>query len=278
MSSSEHHHAPSGREIGAAQVRQEGSHFGPTEVSGGFVFQGNFAGLTISELDFPVTIVISCSRCTDSTAAARPEYAGQFSHSTLEPVKAYVSRPLLHDQIRTQLCDNSVGNSAKVLVVWGLGGAGKTQLVLDYMRQHRTEYRATFWIEAGLKESLERDFIHLYQTLSGVSMGTGRDTVSFDDAVTWVKSWFASRTGPRLMVFDGADTIDDTDASGYINIKHCIPNVASLHVIITSRSSTAKDMTTLEGVQVSEMEKTQAVELFFGPLNYQVTIQRSTVK
>jgi len=46
--------------------------------------------------------------------------------------------------------------------VWGLGGAGKTQLVLDYVRQYRTDYKATFWIEAGRKESLERDFVNLY--------------------------------------------------------------------------------------------------------------------
>ncbi|EFQ86507.1 hypothetical protein PTT_18230 [Pyrenophora teres f. teres 0-1] len=44
----------------------------------------------------------------------------------------------------------------KTLVVWGLGGAVKTQLVLDYVRQHRAEYKATFWIEAARKESLER--------------------------------------------------------------------------------------------------------------------------
>lgn len=64
------------------------------------------------------------------------------------------------------------------------------------------------------------------------------------------------------MVFDGADTIEDEKANGYINIKHFIPSTAALDVIITSRSSTAKDMTRLEGVQVGEMEAGQAAELF----------------
>ena len=51
--------------------------------------------------------------------------------------------------------------------MWGLGDAGKTQLVLDYVRQYRTDYKATFWVEAGRKESLERDFVNLYQALFG---------------------------------------------------------------------------------------------------------------
>jgi len=104
--------------------------------------------------------VASYSRHLDTTA--RPDFAGEFSHSSLEPVKAYVPRPLQCDQIRTQLRDDAAKNNTKTLVVWGLGGAGKTQLVLDYVRQYRTDYKATFWIEAGRKESLERDFVNLY--------------------------------------------------------------------------------------------------------------------
>lgn len=147
--------------------------------------------------------------------------------------------------------------------MWGLGGAGKTQLVLDYMREYRTDYKATFWIEAGRKESLERDFVNLYQTLFGIQTVAGSETVSAENAVVGVKSWFSGQQGPWLMVFDGADTIENKQSSEYIDIKRFIPDVTSLHVIITSRSSTAKDMTPLNGVQVGEMEETQAVELFY---------------
>ena len=172
-------------------------------------------------------------------------------------------RPLLRDQIRTQLCDDAADNSTKTLVVWGLGGAGKTQLVLDYVRQYRTNYKATFWIEAGRKESLERDFVNLYQTLFGIQMVAGQETVSVDGAVIGVKSWFSGQQGPWLIVFDGSDTIENEQASEYIDIKRFIPDVASLHAIVTSRSSTAKDMTQMAGVQVGNMEEVQAVELFY---------------
>jgi len=75
--------------------------------------------------------------------------------------------------------------------------------MLDYVRQYRTDYKATFWTEAGRKESLDRDFVNLYQILFDVQMVAGKETVS---AVIGVKSWFSGRRGPWLMVFDGADT------------------------------------------------------------------------
>ncbi|CAN9379920.1 unnamed protein product [Alternaria alternata] len=198
-----------------------------------------------------------------SLTATPANFAGHFAHAALEPVKAFVSRRLLHDQIHAQLGRNAAHSGTRTLVVWGLGGAGKTQLVLDYVQQHRTQYKATFWIEAGRKESLERDYVRLYQTLLGLHTAAGAETTtSVEDAVTGVKSWFAGQRGPWLMVFDGADTIEDEEASGYIDIKHFTPSTATLDVIITSRSSTAKDMTQLEGVQVGEMEAGQAAELF----------------
>ncbi|KAL1641603.1 hypothetical protein SLS61_010027 [Didymella pomorum] len=239
-----------------AQIRQEGSCFGATHATGGAaVFQGNFVGLTFT---------LSSSRA-DSSAAVRPDFAGHFAHAALDTVKAFVPRSSLHDRIHAQLARDAADSGTRTLVVWGLGGAGKTQLVLDYVQQHRNEYKATFWLEAGRKESLERDFVRLYQTLFGLHTSAGAETataISVEDAVTGVKSWFAGQQGRQLMVFDGADTIEDGVADGYIDIKHFLPSAASLAVIITSRSSTAKGMTRLDGVQVSEMEAGQAAELF----------------
>jgi hypothetical protein len=115
------------------------------------------------------------------------------------------------------------------------------------VREYKAEYMATFWIEAGQKESLERDFVSLYRTLYGIQMAVGEETVSVKSAVIGIKNWFCRREGPWPMVLDGADSIENQEASGYIDIKRFIPNVAGLHVIITSRSRTAKDMTRLEG-------------------------------
>jgi hypothetical protein len=147
--------------------------------------------------------------------------------------------------------------------VWGLRGARKTQLVLDYVQQYRTDYKAIFWMEAGQKESLERDFVNLYYTLFRLKGGNTNEIASVEEVVVTVKSWFASRQGPWLVVFNSADAIDNPNTKDYIDIKHFIPNIASLHVIITTRSKTAKDMTRLDGVHMGEMEEVEATELFY---------------
>ena len=63
-------------------------------------------------------------------------------------------------------------------------------------------------------------------------------------------------------MFDGADELDNTDDAHFVDIGRYIPGSPYVHVIITSRSSTAKDLSTFEGVEVGELEEVQAKELF----------------
>ena len=150
----------------------------------------------------------------------------------------------------------------RTLVVWGLGGAGKSQLVLNYVREYRRDYTAVFWIEAGSKESIERDYVQIYRLLSGRQMNTGDEMVKVVDAVAAVKRWFHGRKGRWLVVLDSADTIDDDQQTSYIDLDYFMPDAPGVHVVITSRSSTAKEITTLDAVEVAEMESSEARELF----------------
>ncbi|KAF2023446.1 hypothetical protein EK21DRAFT_80902, partial [Setomelanomma holmii] len=92
--------------------------------------------------------------------------------------------------------------SSRTLEVWGSRRADKTQLVLDHVRQHRTEYEATFMIEARLIESARVCW-------------RGDRQRSVEDGVTGVRSLFASLRGPWLLVSDDADTIEDHGTSSY---------------------------------------------------------------
>lgn len=65
------------------------------------------------------------------------------------------------------------------------------------------------------------------------------------NTVTAAKTWFSGRRGPWLFIFNGAVAIDDEKAKGYITIKYFIPNISSLHVIITARTGAAKEITLL---------------------------------
>ena len=149
----------------------------------------------------------------------------------------------------------------RILVVCGLGGAGKSQLVLKYIHEYRCDYTAVFWIEAGSKESIERDYIQIYRLLYSRQVDTGHEMVKIEDAVPAVKRWFHGREGRWLVVLDSADTIDNDGDKNYIDLGYFMPDAPGVHIVITSRSSTAKEMTTLDAVEVAEMEPSEAAEL-----------------
>jgi len=110
-------------QLGDTYIHQESSHFGTTHVTGGQVYQGNFLISTL----IPTAALVSVFTMSRLHSRGRSDYTGQFSHSSLEPVKAYVSRLVLRDQIRSQLCDDTISGNTQTPVVWGLGGAGKAQ-------------------------------------------------------------------------------------------------------------------------------------------------------
>ena len=83
-----------------------------------------------------------------------------------------------------------------------------------------------------------------------------------EDAVPAVKRWFHRCEGRWLVILDSADAIDDNQQESYIDLDYFIPDAPGMHVIITSRSSTAKEMTTLDAVEVADMEPSEAIELF----------------
>jgi tetratricopeptide (TPR) repeat protein len=188
---------------------------------------------------------------------------GQYSHSSLRPVANYVPRPTLQRKIKAQLHDTQAAGAVetRMLVVCGLGGSGKSQLVLNYIREYRQDYTAVFWIEAGQKETIERDYIQIYRLLFG-RLATGAGSVKLEDAVPAVKSWFYRLTGRSLVVLDSADTIDDADDSSYINLEYFLPDAPLVDAVVTTRSSRAREMSSLEAVEVAEMEASEATELF----------------
>ena len=147
-------------------------------------------------------------------------------------------------------------------MVWGLGGAGKSQLVLNYIQEYRHDYSAVIWVECGSKELIERDYIQIYRLLYNRPLGTGREILKVEDAVPAVKHWFDRREGQWLIVIDSADSIDDDQDRSYIDLRYFMPDAPGVQIIITSRSLTVQDMTLLEAIEVADMESSEATELF----------------
>ena len=138
----------------------------------------------------------------------------------------------------------------KVMILHGLGGIGKTQLAIAFVKRHRDVYTAIFWLNGQTEDTLRSAFEdmarRLYQehpnsTLLRSAMGT-RD---IDDIVDLTKRWFSVRGNTKwMLVFDNIDnpTYPGHQDSQAYDLKAYLPDAAQGNIIVTTRSSQLENL------------------------------------
>jgi tetratricopeptide (TPR) repeat protein len=162
----------------------------------------------------------------------------------------------LHDTIEQR------HGSSKVYIVYGLGGAGKSQLVLSYIQRYGEDYRNAIWFDAAMKEAIERDFVQIYELVSDAPKDSYGSSVNADVAIDEVKRYFAERREKSLIIFDSADQFEDEEDPNFIDLHRFMPNSPNVDIIITTRSQSASAMSSLEPLHVTELTQSEAVDLF----------------
>lgn len=176
----------------------------------------------------------------------------------------YTDRPGLRQKLEEQLHDHidALQHKSQIVVVYGLGGAGKTQLVLDYIQQHRQSYSAVFWVEATSPETIERDYLQIYILLHNIDDEASHDAIQLQQAIPAVKRWFYGRSKRWLFVFDNADSISNPQDPSYVDLRRFLPDDPSIQIIVTSRDQLAVGLSELSAVEVDNMQPDEALSLF----------------
>ncbi|KAF2738199.1 HET-domain-containing protein, partial [Polyplosphaeria fusca] len=138
------------------------------------------------------------------------------------------------------------GHSSRAAVVLhGLGGIGKTQLAVEYVKRHKEKHTAIFWLNANDEDSLRLSYRGIAQqvlhshpstrVLSSLDLEGDLDRV-----VSAVKTWLDLPGNARwLMVYDNYDNpriANDTDRST-VDIRQYLPESDQGSIIITTRSA-----------------------------------------
>ncbi|KAK4136054.1 hypothetical protein BT67DRAFT_230365 [Trichocladium antarcticum] len=141
------------------------------------------------------------------------------------------------------------GNSRPVIIaaLTGLGGSGKTQVMLRYAETHLNDYSAIFWIDAKSERTIRASFNHIARRLhigsaTRIHLEEGRQSsaliraVETDDVYAF-KIWIRTRRRPWLLLFDNL-----TDILLINSITQFIPtcSLAPGRVLITSRRRLAR--------------------------------------
>ncbi|PVF94461.1 TPR-like protein [Serendipita vermifera] len=138
------------------------------------------------------------------------------------PTKHFVTRSEPWQMMTNNLVEKvPSGIGQKVMVISGMGGCGKTQLVAQFMKEYRSKFRYAFFIDGSSRESIEVDIINSVQ-----SLGEDHSPITVEDALDFFRN---PHHAQWVLVYDN---VDDTS----LKIANYLPECQYGSVIITTRN------------------------------------------
>jgi hypothetical protein len=134
----------------------------------------------------------------------------------------------------------------KGIIVHGLPGAGKTQLVLEYISQERDHYSAILWIDAVSEVSIERSFDDCKDSIC-------LEYVSFQDRVSHksrsvVRKWLQTPIHSGwLLVVDGMDDLNK-------DLREFCAGLCLGAICVTSTNRGARDVFHFEQIMLETLD------------------------
>ncbi len=135
-------------------------------------------------------------------------------------------------------------SSNNIQVLYGLGAIGKTQIALEYVYRHRSEYDIIWWMPADDLSQVGAALVELAVHLA-IPMS---DVLEINEVIEALFQQLMN-TDRWLLVFDNAD---DTS-----RIRKLLPSSQAGHVLVTSRNPNWRSMAT--SVEVREFSPSESV-------------------
>src|SRR4051794_31125521 len=107
----------------------------------------------------------------------------------------FVGRLGILAEIEAVVRKNKEADESVPIVLKGLGGMGKSQLMLKYCYTHRKEYTYVFWLNTEGKLATLEEFRILSKDL-GIKVDED------DDLAKHIRTWFQSREERWLLMLD----------------------------------------------------------------------------
>ncbi|WP_027346734.1 FxSxx-COOH system tetratricopeptide repeat protein, partial [Hamadaea tsunoensis] len=152
----------------------------------------------------------------------------------------FTGREVLLDTMRDRL----QAHPHTPLVLYGIGGVGKTQLAREYIERYAGDYSLVWWIPSDRAERARAALVDLAERLEVPSRFYA------DQTVAAVINALESQRHRYILIFDGVE--DD-------EIHDLVPSFGG-HVIITTRDpSWAHDNSTI-GIEISDFDRAEAFQ------------------
>ncbi|KAN0072346.1 hypothetical protein V8E54_009275 [Elaphomyces granulatus] len=171
-----------------------------------------------------------------SKGTKREEFSVAFGLSDVPEVEHFVAREDELAEMHGTLRGNGSGSRR---------GIGKTQLTIAYVKQHKDNYSAVFWLNIKDEDSIKRSFskaakqiLREYPSASRLSSVDIKK--NFDEVIDAVKAWLSLPNNTRwLMIYDNYDNpkLPRNMDPAAVDIRKFLPESYHGSVIIATRSS-----------------------------------------
>lgn len=154
--------------------------------------------------------------------------------------------------VKTTLLRNGVMepvNRARMLIVAAIGGCGKSQLLLKFMKDHKSEFSCQVFIDGSSKDRIRANTMQYVR-----SLGTEHSQKSFEGCLVFLSS--PRVDGVRLLLYDN---VDDPD----LDIAPPLSWGDSYAIAITSRSGIFGGLYPEGHLRLGIMAQEEAVKLVF---------------
>ncbi|KAI0550528.1 acyl transferase/acyl hydrolase/lysophospholipase [Xylaria curta] len=161
----------------------------------------------------------------------------------------------------------------RTLAIVGLGGVGKTQVVLRFaywVKQNQPEY-SIFWVPAYAEESFEKAYLDIAKKLEIAIDGNK------EDPKMTVRNYLSSEgIGRWLLIIDNAD--DHKTISGPSSMYDYLPQSHNGLIVFTTRSSElAQSVAGSDQIELNKMDEEEARHLLMKSVAREQLLQDETL-
>ncbi|KAF5589649.1 gamma-glutamylputrescine oxidoreductase [Fusarium subglutinans] len=177
------------------------------------------------------------------------------------PNRDFVGRENILASLRQELCFE---NSDEVAALFGLGGAGKTQIALAYAHETHAQNPdlSVFWVYASNEERMKQSYAMIMQQFE-IPRGGGLSDLEL------VKQWLeAEHQKPWLMIVDNADDMNLFYGAG--GLSRYLPTCPQGKLLVTTRNRQVAVRVTKGRcfIEIPRMTESEAHELLGGHLGF----------
>ncbi|KAL1921122.1 uncharacterized protein VTP21DRAFT_10838 [Calcarisporiella thermophila] len=170
---------------------------GRIKVLEGAVNAGNMYFANNKSVNFGCTVINNVSEVNLELRAKDPSFGVPLEN------KQFVERRDIFDRILTVFGEEKPTKGCKIVALKGLGGMGKTQLMLRYCYHHRKEYKYVFWLQVDSWMAALDSFRKLAINL-GIEEGRLKEKDAQEGILEHIRGWLRKST-KWLLLLDNAN-------------------------------------------------------------------------